>query len=78
MIQYVGHHNAEAEIIWRGDPSEPKWSAVWVEDDRLIAAIGVGRPRDVIQSRMLIEAGTPIDPELIADPSTSVSAAVAR
>ena len=59
MIQYVGHHIADAELIWRGDPSEPKWSAVWVEGERLLAAVGVGKPRDVIQSRMLMEAGTP-------------------
>lgn len=75
MIQYVGHHTVDAELIWRGDPSEPKWSAVWVEGDRLLAAVGVGKPRDVIQSRMLMEAGTPIDRDLIADPATGVSAA---
>lgn len=75
MIQYVGHHDDEASLIWRGDPSEPKWSAMWVAGDRLLAAIGVGRPRDVIQSRMLMEADTRVDVSVLADSSVGVSQA---
>jgi NADPH-dependent 2,4-dienoyl-CoA reductase/sulfur reductase-like enzyme len=75
MIQYVGHHNETAELIWRGEPTEAKWSAMWVEGDQLLAAIGSGRPRDVIQARMLMEAGTPVDSALLADVSVGVSQA---
>ena len=75
MIQYVGHHNDEATLLWRGDPSEPKWSAMWLEGDRMIAAVGVGKPRDVIQSRMLMEADSRVDAEALTDPSIAVSQA---
>ena len=48
---------------------------MWVEGDQLLAAIGSGRPRDVIQARMLMEAGTPVDSALLADVSVGVSQA---
>ncbi|ELS52640.1 putative Ferredoxin reductase [Streptomyces viridochromogenes Tue57] len=37
----------------------------------------MGRPRDLAQGRRLIEAGTPMNPELLADPTRPMKAAVA-
>ncbi|WP_308434300.1 oxidoreductase C-terminal domain-containing protein, partial [Streptomyces anandii] len=39
--------------------------------------LAVGRPRDLAQGRRLIEAGTPMDAELLADPSRPLKAATA-
>ncbi|MGW6908488.1 NAD(P)/FAD-dependent oxidoreductase [Streptomyces sp. NPDC054940] len=77
FVQYAGHHAAADTTLWRGDPSGPAWTVCWLKDDRLVALLAVGRPRDLAQGRRLIEAGTPMDPELLADPARPMKAAVA-
>ncbi|WP_425587428.1 NAD(P)/FAD-dependent oxidoreductase [Streptomyces shaanxiensis] len=77
FVQYAGHHAAADTTLWRGDPSGPAWTVCWLKDDRLVALLAVGRPRDLAQGRRLIEAGTPMNPELLADPARPMKAAVA-
>ncbi|SDN85108.1 NADPH-dependent 2,4-dienoyl-CoA reductase, sulfur reductase [Streptomyces sp. cf386] len=77
FVQYAGHHASADTTLWRGDPSGPAWTVCWLKDDRLVALLAVGRPRDLAQGRRLIEAGTPMDPELLADPARPMKAAVA-
>jgi 3-phenylpropionate/trans-cinnamate dioxygenase ferredoxin reductase subunit len=72
MVQYVGWHGAADRLIWRGDPAAAKWAAAWLAGDRLVAALTVGLPRDLMQARRLIEAGRPIDPDKLADPRMAV------
>ncbi|MGW2723109.1 NAD(P)/FAD-dependent oxidoreductase [Streptomyces sp. NPDC001492] len=77
FVQYAGHHAAADTTLWRGDPSGPAWSVCWLRESRLIALLAVGRPRDLAQGRRLIEAGTPMDPELLADPARPMKTATA-
>ncbi|MGI5374762.1 NAD(P)/FAD-dependent oxidoreductase [Streptomyces sp. CA-251387] len=77
FVQYAGHHAAADTTLWRGDPSGPAWTVCWLKDDRLVALLAVGRPRDLAQGRRLIEAGTPMNPVLLADPARPMKAAVA-
>ncbi|WP_031483327.1 NAD(P)/FAD-dependent oxidoreductase [Streptomyces bicolor] len=77
FVQYAGHHAAADTTLWRGDPSGPAWTVCWLKDDRLVALLAVGRPRDLAQGRRLIEAGTPMNPELLADPARPMKTAVA-
>ena len=72
MVQYVGWHGAADRLIWRGDPAAAKWAACWLTGDRLVAAMTVGLPRDLLQARRLIEAGGLVDPGKLADPGTAV------
>jgi 3-phenylpropionate/trans-cinnamate dioxygenase ferredoxin reductase subunit len=44
----------------------------WLAEDRLVAALTVGLPRDLIQARRLIEAGGLVDPGRLADPGIAV------
>ncbi|MEV5935414.1 FAD-dependent oxidoreductase [Streptomyces sp. NPDC052079] len=75
FVQYAGHH-ADAELtVWRGDPSGPAWSVCWLRGSRLVALLAVGRPRDLAQGRRLIEAGTAMDPDLLADPGRPLKSA---
>jgi hypothetical protein len=37
----------------------------------------VGRPRDLAQGKRLIQAGTPMDPDPLADPAKPLKAATA-
>ena len=72
MVQYVGWHGAAERLIWRGDPAAATWAAAWLAGDRLVAALTVGLPRDLMQARRLIEAGSRVDADKLADPSTAV------
>jgi 3-phenylpropionate/trans-cinnamate dioxygenase ferredoxin reductase component len=77
FVQYAGHHASADTTLWRGDPSGPAWSVCWLRENRLVALLAVGRPRDLAQGRRLIEAGTPMDRDLLADPARPLKAATA-
>ncbi|MFJ3819785.1 NAD(P)/FAD-dependent oxidoreductase [Streptomyces nodosus] len=77
FVQYVGHHGAADSTVWRGDPEGAAWSVCWLRSGRLVALLAVGRPRDLAQGRRLIEAGTPMDPDLLSDPSRPLKEATA-
>lgn len=77
FVQYVGHHATADATVWRGDPDGAAWTVCWLREGRLIALLAVGRPRDLAQGRKLIESGTPMNPELLADASRPLKAAVA-
>lgn len=68
FVQYAGHHAAADRMVWRGDPTGPAWTVCWLREDRLMALLAVGRPRDLAQGRRLIEAGRRMDAEALADP----------
>ncbi|HZC61642.1 MAG TPA: FAD-dependent oxidoreductase [Streptosporangiaceae bacterium] len=81
MVQYVGHHEREDHLVWRGDPAEERWAACWVAGtagpesagpDRLVAVLTVGRPRDMLQGRRLMQAGQTVDITRLADPDVPV------
>ncbi|MFF9910926.1 NAD(P)/FAD-dependent oxidoreductase [Streptomyces sp. NPDC013457] len=76
FVQYAGHHAGDSELVHRGDPAEPSWSALWLRDGALVALLAVGRPRDLAQGRKLIESGARLDPERAADSTVPLKAAV--
>ncbi|MGW0942229.1 NAD(P)/FAD-dependent oxidoreductase [Streptomyces sp. NPDC002623] len=75
FVQYAGHHADADRTLWRGDPSGPAWTVCWLREDRLVALLAVGRPRDLAQGRRLIEAGAAMDPLLLADPARPLKTA---
>ncbi|MEU6808372.1 FAD-dependent oxidoreductase [Streptomyces sp. NPDC046831] len=77
FVQYAGHHASADTTVRRGDPAGPAWTVCWLREGRLVALLAVGRPRDLAQGRRLIEAGTPMDAELLADPARPLKAATA-
>ncbi|HEY8479288.1 MAG TPA: FAD-dependent oxidoreductase [Spirillospora sp.] len=78
MVQYAGSHAASERLVRRGDPADRAWALVWLTGDRLDAILTVNRPRDLVQARRVIAAGTPVDPDAVADPATPVRQAVRR
>ncbi|BAC73808.1 MULTISPECIES: NAD(P)/FAD-dependent oxidoreductase [Streptomyces] len=76
FVQYVGHHATADATVWRGDPEGAAWTVCWLREGRLVALLAVGRPRDLAQGRKLIESGAPMNPELLADASRPLKAAV--
>ncbi|WUV20529.1 FAD-dependent oxidoreductase [Streptomyces sp. NBC_01485] len=77
FVQYAGHHAAADSTLWRGDPSGPAWTVCWLREDRLIALLAVGRPRDLAQGRRLIQAGRRMDAEALTDPARPLKDATA-
>ena len=79
-VQYVGHHDQGDRLIWRGDPAGERWAACWVSGTvsgtagtgLLVAVLAVGRPRDVLQGRRIMEAGQAVDTARLADPDVPV------
>ncbi|KAB2342985.1 NAD(P)/FAD-dependent oxidoreductase [Actinomadura rudentiformis] len=76
MVQYAGYHPVAERMVFRGDPAADKWAVCWLTGDRLDAILTVDRPRDLVQARRIIAAGTPVDPEAVADPGVPVRQAV--
>ena len=72
MVQYVGWHGAAERLIWRGQPTADRWAACWLAGDRMVAALTVGLPRDLLQARKLIESATAVDEGRLADPGVAV------
>jgi hypothetical protein len=72
MLQYVGWHGAADQIVWRGSPTAAKWAACWLAAGRLVAALTVGLPRDLLQARRLIQAGGAVDASALADPGVAI------
>ncbi|HEX3921824.1 MAG TPA: FAD-dependent oxidoreductase [Streptosporangiaceae bacterium] len=77
MVQYVGFHGGADQLVLRGDPAGPKWSACWLCGGVLVALLTVGIPRDLAQGRRLIEAAAAVDAARIADPDIPVRATAA-
>lgn len=77
MLQYAGYHGGADRMVWRGDPAQDRWGACWLAGDRLVALLTVDRPRDLVQGRRVIAAGTPVDAARLADPEIAVRDAAA-
>ncbi|HEX2171416.1 MAG TPA: FAD-dependent oxidoreductase [Dehalococcoidia bacterium] len=73
-LQYVGHARGDDEVVLRGDPSGESWSAFYLREGRVQAALAVNRFRDVSAARQLIAKRVPITPAQIADEGTDLRA----
>src|SRR5690606_5102728 len=76
IVQDAGLHTGSERGVRRRDPSGRKWALAWLTGDRLDAVLPVDRPRDLVQARRVIAAGTPVDPDALADPDVPVRQAV--
>jgi NADPH-dependent 2,4-dienoyl-CoA reductase/sulfur reductase-like enzyme len=70
MVQYAGHHPAGERVVWREDGD--RWAGFWLNGDRLVAALTVDRPRDLVQARHLMERDALVDADLLSDPAVQV------
>lgn len=70
MVQYAGHHPVADSVVWREDGE--RWAAFWLAGDRLVAALTVDRPRDLVQARRLMQRDAAVDPRRLGDPAYAV------
>ena len=73
MVQYAGHHPAADRMVWR--EGGESWAVFWLAGDRLVAALAVDRPRDLVQARRLMEHDAVVDANRLADPGVAVKQA---
>jgi 3-phenylpropionate/trans-cinnamate dioxygenase ferredoxin reductase subunit len=66
-IQYVGHAQSWDEVVLRGDVAGRKFSAYYLKDGRLRAALTVNRFKDIAPSRQLIRRGVVVEPNKLRD-----------
>lgn len=70
MLQYAGHHPAGERVVWREDGE--RWAAFWLDGTRLVAALTVDRPRDLVQARHLMARTADVDADRLSDPTVAV------
>ncbi len=75
-LEYVGPAERWDEVIWRGGRESGEFSAWYIDAGRVVAALSVGRPQDLIDARRLIESAAEIGPgrAVIADPTADLAA----
>ena len=66
-MQYVGHASAWDEVVLRGDVAGRRFTAFYLKDGRLRAAMALNRPRDISASRALIRTATPVTAQQLRD-----------
>jgi 3-phenylpropionate/trans-cinnamate dioxygenase ferredoxin reductase component len=56
-LQFAGHAHGGDELVLRGDPAARSFSAFYLRDGRVRAALALNRPRDFMAARRLIQSG---------------------
>ncbi|MCH9036659.1 MAG: FAD-dependent oxidoreductase [Chloroflexi bacterium] len=71
-IQYLGHAVKWDHIVYRGDPQEQKFTAFFMDDGLVLAALVVNRFKDLRPTRTLIGQKVRVDEKQLADESTDL------
>ena len=73
-LQYVGHASGRDRVVMRGAVTSPSWSAFYLRDGQLRAALGVNRYRDISAARQLIARRVPVTEQQLADEQVDLRA----
>jgi 3-phenylpropionate/trans-cinnamate dioxygenase ferredoxin reductase subunit len=73
-MQYVGHARGDDEVILRGDLPKRSFTAFYLREGRVRAGFAIGRPKDIMATRRLIQTGKQVDPRVLADEQTDLKA----
>jgi 3-phenylpropionate/trans-cinnamate dioxygenase ferredoxin reductase component len=66
-LQTVGLSTGYDQTVLRGDPAERSFSVIYLRAGKVIALDCVNATKDYVQGRKLVEAGSVIAPDLLAD-----------
>lgn len=72
-LQIYGVPLASHQMVVRGDPANGNFVFFYLDGNRLMAALGGNAARDLRFARRLIEKGTPVRPQDLADPAVSLA-----
>ncbi len=68
-LQYVGHASRWDRIVYRGDRTSHSFTAFYLLDSRVKAALGINRFKDVSSARKLIQRQVQVSEEKLRDES---------
>jgi 3-phenylpropionate/trans-cinnamate dioxygenase ferredoxin reductase component len=73
-LEYVGPASEWDEVVWRGSADEDKFSAWYLKDGKVAAALSVDRSEDLTHARRMIESGADISgqKDALADVDTEL------
>lgn len=71
-LQYVGHARGDDRIVMRGDIAKRSFTAFYLRADSVQAAFSIGRPREIMAARRLIQARKQVDPAVLVDEQTDL------
>ncbi len=73
-LEYVGPASEWDEVVWRGDRDSGTFSAWYIKDGAVSAALSVGRSEDLAHARRLLESGADISAQrqALADADTDL------
>ena len=77
-LQVVGLPDSTQRVVIRGDVAARNFSAFFVRDDRVTAALGVNRPEDVRIARLMIQHGSAASEAQLTDVDTDLAEFVSR
>ena len=64
-LQYVGHATQWDDIVYRGDPKEQRFTAFFMQDNMVLAALAVNRFKDVNPARNIIKQRLKVDAKTV-------------
>jgi len=74
-LQIAGLSQGFDRVVLRGEPADRKFSCFYLRKQKLIAVDAVNSPKEFMRSKVLIAAQTTLDPAVLADPASDVTAA---
>lgn len=66
-IQFVGHRDGSEELVLRGSPEDPSWSAFYMSGPQMQAAFAMNDGNTIAVAREVIAARAEIDPSILTD-----------
>ncbi len=77
-LQLIGHSSGWDEVVTRGSVGDRAFTAFYLRNGRLRAALAVNRFKDIGPSRQLIRQGVSIDPKRLRDEDVELRSLIAR
>jgi 3-phenylpropionate/trans-cinnamate dioxygenase ferredoxin reductase subunit len=73
-LEYVGPAAEWDDVVFRGDPDVGEFSAWYLKDGKVAAALSVERSDDLVHARTLVETGADVSAQkdALADPDTEL------
>jgi 3-phenylpropionate/trans-cinnamate dioxygenase ferredoxin reductase component len=68
-LQFLGLPASAHSVVMRGDPARDKFTLFFVRDGHIGAVVAANNMRDIKVARRLMEAGTPVTAQQLADES---------
>lgn len=71
-VEVVGSMAGGERVVVRGEVGSVPFAAFAVRDGRVVGAVAVDEPKAVRAARRMIDRGTAVDPDALADPTTDL------